>query len=49
VLIPEKGVFLEDQLVSVTGRVMSIRAAGPKLVFIDLTGDDFKIQVMATA
>lgn len=49
VLIPDKGVFLEDQHVSVTGRVMSIRAAGPKLVFIDLTGDDFKIQVMATA
>lgn len=28
---------------------MSIRAAGPKLVFIDLTGDETKIQLMATA
>lgn len=44
----EKGVFLEDQLVRVTGRAMSIRAAGPKLVFIDLNGDDAKIQIMAT-
>ena len=45
----EKGVFIEDQLVRVTGRIMSVRAAGPKLVFIDLTGDDAKIQIMATA
>ena len=28
---------------------MSIRAAGPKLVFIDLNGDDAKVQIMATA
>lgn len=41
--------FLEDVKVAVTGRVMSIRAAGPKLVFIDLVGDDHKVQVMATA
>ena len=39
----EKGVFIEDQKVAVTGRVMSIRAAGPKLVFIDLHGDDAKV------
>jgi lysyl-tRNA synthetase class 2 len=45
----EKGVFLEDQKIAVTGRVISIRAAGPKLVFIDLTGDDHKVQIMATA
>ena len=32
-----------------TGRVMSIRAAGPKLIFIDLHGDDAKVQIMATA
>jgi lysyl-tRNA synthetase class 2 len=28
---------------------MSIRAAGPKLIFIDLHGDDAKVQIMATA
>jgi len=28
---------------------MSIRAAGPKLIFIDLHGDDHKVQIMATA
>ena len=28
---------------------MSIRAAGAKLIFIDLHGDDSKVQVMATA
>jgi lysyl-tRNA synthetase class 2 len=39
----EKGVFIEDKKVSVTGRVMSIRAAGAKLLFIDLNGDDNKI------
>lgn len=45
----EKGVFLEEHRVAVTGRVMSIREAGPKLVFIDLSGDDHKVQIMATA
>lgn len=47
--IAEKGLFLEDVKVAVTGRVMSIRAAGPKLIFIDLNSDDSKVQVMATA
>jgi lysyl-tRNA synthetase class 2 len=28
---------------------MSIRAAGNKLIFIDLVGDEHKVQVMATA
>ena len=45
----EKNVFLEQEKVALTGRVMSIRAAGPKLIFIDLVGDDAKVQVMATA
>ena len=39
----EKGVFFDDHKVALTGRVMSIRAAGPKLVFIDLHGDDAKV------
>ena len=34
---------------SLTGRVMSIRAAGGKLVFLDLHGDEQKVQIMATA
>jgi len=42
-------VFLEEEKVAVTGRVMSIRVAGPKLMFIDLNGDDHKVQIMATA
>jgi lysyl-tRNA synthetase, class II len=39
----EKGVFLDEAKVALTGRVISIRAAGPKLVFIDLAGDDAKV------
>jgi lysyl-tRNA synthetase class 2 len=42
-------VFLEDITVSVTGRVHSIRAAGAKLIFIDMEGDSNKLQIMATA
>lgn len=42
-----KDVFLEDVVVAVTGRVMSIRGAGQKLVFIDLHSDESKIQVFA--
>jgi lysyl-tRNA synthetase class 2 len=48
-IITEKDVFLEDQSVSLAGRVMSIRAAGAKLIFIDLVGDETKVQVMASA
>jgi lysyl-tRNA synthetase class 2 len=39
----ERDIFLEDVTVSVTGRVMSIRSAGSKLIFIDLHGDEHKI------
>ena len=45
----ENGVFLEGTNVLLTGRVITIRSAGPKLVFIDIQGDDAKVQVMATA
>lgn len=41
--------FLDDVTVAVTGRVMSLRAAGSKLLFIDLHSDDHKVQVFATA
>jgi lysyl-tRNA synthetase class 2 len=48
-LIADKDVFLEDTSVSLAGRVMSIRAAGAKLIFIDLMGDETKVQIMASA
>jgi lysyl-tRNA synthetase, class II len=31
-----------------TGRVLSIRAAGKKLIFYDIVGDDAKIQIQAS-
>lgn len=47
--IEEKGVFLEEVEVSITGRVHSIRSQGAKLLFIDLEGDQNKLQLMITA
>ena len=32
----EKNVFLDGEFASIAGRVMSIRAAGSKLIFIDI-------------
>ncbi len=37
------GSFLEDQQVKLSGRVKTIRAAGAKLVFIDLHDDGAKV------
>ena len=45
----ENNVFLEDERVALTGRILSIRSAGGKLIFIDLEGDSAKVQIMATA
>lgn len=45
----EKNTFLEGTTESITGRIMSIRSAGAKLIFIDLHGDEHKVQIMATA
>ena len=42
-------VFLEEITESLTGRVMSIRASGAKLMFIDMHADDHKVQIMANA
>jgi lysyl-tRNA synthetase, class II len=42
-------VFFESETVALTGRVMSIRSAGAKLIFIDIVGDDNKVQVLASA
>ena len=39
--------FIEEEKVAVTGRVMSIRSQGKGLIFIDLHGDDHKVQVLA--
>jgi lysyl-tRNA synthetase class 2 len=40
---------LEDETVKITGRVVTIRGAGNKLLFIDIEGDSGKVQLMATA
>lgn len=40
---------LENEVVTVAGRVHSIRESGAKLIFYDLRGEGLKIQVMATA
>ena len=45
----EKGTFMENQSVSVTGRIMMIRASGAKLIFIDIHEDGSKIQIFANA
>ncbi len=44
-----KDAFLEDEVVSVSGRIMSIRESGHKLLIIDLHGDEGKVQILATA
>ena len=41
----ENGVFLDDVEAAITGRVYTIRGAGKKLLFIDLSGDFKKIQL----
>ena len=41
--------MLENEIVSIAGRVHSIRRAGAKLIFFDLRGEGVKVQVMANA
>ncbi|KAF7838023.1 lysine--tRNA ligase, cytoplasmic-like [Senna tora] len=43
------GEHLEDVSVSLAGRIMHKRSSGAKLVFYDLHGGGFKVQVMADA
>ncbi|RDX96831.1 Lysine--tRNA ligase, cytoplasmic, partial [Mucuna pruriens] len=43
------GQHLEDVSVSLSGRIMHKRTSGSKLVFYDLHGGGFKVQVMADA
>jgi len=45
----EKGQFVEDTKVALTGRIMGLRNQGAKLLFIDLHEDGAKVQVFATA
>lgn len=45
----EKGKFLEDSKVALTGRIMGLRISGAKLIFIDIEEDNSKLQVFATA
>jgi len=42
-------VFFDNEVVSLTGRIYSIRASGKSLIFIDLDGDSAKVQIMASA
>lgn len=43
------GQTLDNEKVSVAGRVHSIRESGAKLIFYDLRGEGVKLQVMANA
>lgn len=43
------GEMLENDLLTVAGRVHAIRESGAKLVFYDVRGEGVKIQVMANA
>ncbi|KAI4458974.1 lysyl-trna synthetase [Holotrichia oblita] len=40
---------LENEVVTVAGRIHSMRESGAKLIFYDLRGEGLKVQVMATA
>ncbi|KAI8987354.1 lysyl-tRNA synthetase [Mycotypha africana] len=44
----ETGERLDDQVISVAGRIHNKRASGAKLRFYDLHGDGVKIQIMAS-
>lgn len=50
-LLTENGVFLEESKdeISISGRVMNIRESSAKLVFIDLEGDQQKVQLFCNA
>lgn len=45
----ENGEVLENEAVSVAGRIHAIRESGAKLIFYDLRGEGMKLQIMATA
>ena len=45
--ITEKGTKIEDKIVTVAGRINSVRGQG-KLMFYDLRGDGAKLQLMAS-
>lgn len=45
----KEGEMLENENVSVAGRIHAIRESGAKLIFYDLRGEGVKLQVMANA
>ena len=45
----EKGVFLNDIVTSLAGRIYNIRSQGPGLIFYDLIAEDVKLQVYCNA
>jgi lysyl-tRNA synthetase class 2 len=47
--VTKKGEFIDGELVSVSGRVYSIRSQGAGLIFYDLISDDTKIQIFCSA
>ena len=47
--LTENNTFVADITVALTGRIMAVRGAGNALIFIDLEGDQAKVQVMAQA
>lgn len=47
--ITEKDKFMDDDVISVAGRVFSIRQAGHGLIFIDIVGNDQKLQIYCNA
>lgn len=44
-----EGAMLQDEKLSVAGRIHAIRESGAKLIFYDLRGEGTKLQVMANA
>jgi len=45
----KNGEFKDDVVVALTGRVMSLRVSGAKLIFIDLAEDNGKVQLFCPA
>uniref|UniRef100_A0A0C9RFR7 Lysine--tRNA ligase n=1 Tax=Fopius arisanus TaxID=64838 RepID=A0A0C9RFR7_9HYME len=45
----KEGEILQDDVLSIAGRIHSIRRAGAKLIFYDLRGEGLKVQIMANA
>lgn len=47
--LAKKGEWFENETVSVSGRVTTMRASSANLIFYDIVGEDFKLQIMCNA